>query len=374
MSDQVPTSVDAEVSERFDPARMRGEIIEAEHLARYRWVSPIAADRRVLDAGCGTAYGSMLLAEAGALEVVGVDLATGVLEEAREQMPATVVLEEGDVTSLAYEDASFDLVVCFEVIEHLEEPGRALDEFHRVLGPDGVLAVSSPNRDVYPPGNPHHVHEYTPPELERELARNFPFVRLERQHTWITSGVFDDARFEIGDDEDLGADVGIRKLVADEPGAELYTLALASRREPPSPAATLELATAVEVRKWDALWHEQDEVLGRQADLFVAHEQLFAEKAAEGSRLWDEVQELRRQLEATESELSRMPALDAQLQELIAINDELLALNHELQRRQETLEELQATAARYAVLVESRSWKLTGPLRHAGALARKLAR
>ena len=183
MSDQLlNTSADtSEVPERFDPATMKGEIIEAEHLARYRWVSPLVAGRRVLDAGCGTAYGSVLLADAGAVEVIGVDLASEVLDSARPDMPVTVALEEGDVTTLPYEDGRFDFVVCFEVIEHLDDPGRALDEFRRVLSPDGVLAVSSPNREVYPPGNPHHVHEYTPTELEQALARRFAFVRLERQ-------------------------------------------------------------------------------------------------------------------------------------------------------------------------------------------------
>ena len=59
-------------------------------------------------------------------------------------------------------DRSFDLVVCFEVIEHLEEPDAALRELERVVAADGVVLVSSPNRDVYEPGNPHHLHEYTP--------------------------------------------------------------------------------------------------------------------------------------------------------------------------------------------------------------------
>jgi ubiquinone/menaquinone biosynthesis C-methylase UbiE len=366
--------VTTEVPERFDPATMQGELLEAEHLARYRWAASLAKGHRVLDAGCGTAYGAAMLAAAGAELVVGVDLASDVLDGARARMPENVLLEVGDVTALAYEHGRFDMIVCFEVIEHLPEPARALDEFRRILGSRGFLAVSSPNRDVYPPGNPHHVREYTPSELEAELSSRFAFTALRRQHTWITSGVLDDEQFRRSDDASLGEDVRVRKLGADEPGAELYTIALAGQDELPDAGAALELTSAVELRRWDALWHEQSEVLTQQEELLSAHERIFAEHAAVGSQLQRELGLLRSQLAHTESQLARMPELDAQLRELLQTNDDLLALNRELQRRQRHLQELEATAARYTVLVGSSSWRLTGPLRRAAALLRGLAR
>jgi 2-polyprenyl-3-methyl-5-hydroxy-6-metoxy-1,4-benzoquinol methylase len=380
MSDQLlsGSAVASEVPERFDPATMHGEIIEAEHLARYRWAAPLAVGRRVLDAGCGVAYGTALLAAAGAVEVIGVDRESDVLDSARPQMPGNVRLETGNVSALHYEGGQFDLVVCFEVIEHLDDPGRALDELRRVLAPDGLLAVSSPNREVYPPGNPHHLHEYTPGELEQELAARFSFVRLSRQHTWITSGVLEDDQFSVGGDSDLGSGVSVRKLTADEPGAELYTIALAGRETPPQAAATFELATSVELRRWDALWQEQAQMLERQAkvleeqaDLLSAHEQVFAEHGADRAQSRHEIDQLRGQLARTEVKLARMPALDAQLRELLQVNDGLLQLNHELQLRQENLDGLVEMSERYTVLVESTSWKVTRPLRRVAALARK---
>src|SRR5438045_8289854 len=60
--------------ERFDPKLMHGRLIEAEHVGRYWWVSAFVQGKRVLDAGCGTAYGSTILARAGADEVVCVDI------------------------------------------------------------------------------------------------------------------------------------------------------------------------------------------------------------------------------------------------------------------------------------------------------------
>lgn len=118
---------------------MRGQLIEAEHLARYWWVARLASGRRVLDAGCGTAYGSEILAQAGADEVVGVDLDADVIEEARDSVSDSVSLLVGDAQELPLEDSSFDLVVCFELIEHVEEPGSILDELRRVVRPEESL-------------------------------------------------------------------------------------------------------------------------------------------------------------------------------------------------------------------------------------------
>src|SRR5262249_42781420 len=160
---------------------MRGYLIEAEHLARYKWAATIISGGRVLDAGCGVAYGTSMMARSGASQVIGVDIAEAVLDAVRPDMPDNVRLEAGDVRDLQYGDGTFDAVVCFECIEHLVDPGLALDEFARVLAPDGLLLVSSPNRDVHPPINPHHHHEFLPPELAAEVGSRFKSVRLVRQ-------------------------------------------------------------------------------------------------------------------------------------------------------------------------------------------------
>jgi hypothetical protein len=99
-----------------------------------------------------------------------------------------------------------------------------------------------------------------------------------------------------------------------------------------------------------------------------------ADQTAHLTWLREEIGELRRQLAKTESELAEVPALRAQLKELIEVNDELVQLNNELQHRQGDYDELVATAARYTVVVESTSWKLTRPLRRIGELIRKLGR
>ena len=337
-------------------------------------MSSLAASRRVLDAGCGTAYGSKLLAEAGATEVIGVDVAQDVLDAVRPNMPSSVILERADVTSLPYDPGRFDLIVCFEVLEHLQDVGLALDELRRVLAPGGLIAASTPNRDTYPPGNPHHVREFTPDEFETELQIRFANVRLERQHTWITSGVLDDLASRASDDMDLGDRLTVHKLAHNHPGSELYTIALAGDVDLPSLPSTFELVAPVELRKWNDLWREQDEILKRQADMLASQERVLAEDATYRAQWEHEVTELRNQLATAEADMSRGAKLETQIEELIKLNDDLIAYNDELIKRDEGLDELVAIAERYTVLVGSTSWRLTGPFRGLAQLVRKMRR
>jgi len=306
-------SADAEnhaaAPERFDPASMHGEMIEAEHLVRYAWASQFAPGARVLDAGCGVAYGSMMLADAGAAEVVGVDNDESVIAGLLSSSPARVSIEVGDVTHLSHEDARFDIVVCFEVIEHVADPERVLDELYRVLRPGGLLVISTPNRDVYTPGNPYHLREMTPHELHARLSERFGSVRLCRQHTWIASGVVDDETFATAGHRVLDG-VELRKIAGDEPGRETYTLALASDGELPPVRGSVSLTVDAELRRWSEMWHEQRQAIDQRDDVAAVRE-------AQLAALRVELDELRRQLVEGEYRLSRTAELELRVSELL---------------------------------------------------------
>ncbi len=138
-----------DADERFVPGTADGELIEVEHLARYWWATQLAAGRAVLDAGCGVGYGSGLLAGAGASTVVGVDVAPKAVEAAAAVAPANASFVTGDVHALPFDDDSFDLVVCFEVIEHVERQEAPSASWHAwdLRRPAGD---SSPNRERIP--------------------------------------------------------------------------------------------------------------------------------------------------------------------------------------------------------------------------------
>lgn len=131
---------------------MGDHLIEAEHFARYAWAAQFALGKRVLDAACGMAYGTAMLAAAGASETVGVDLDSEVIAKADAGAPPGTRFVVGDLRKLPFDDGEFDLVVCFEAIEHVTEPELVLDELSRILSHNGVLIVSTPNRNVYLPG------------------------------------------------------------------------------------------------------------------------------------------------------------------------------------------------------------------------------
>jgi ubiquinone/menaquinone biosynthesis C-methylase UbiE len=276
--------------ERFDPELLRDSLVEVEHLLRYHWAATAAAGRAVLDAGCGTGYGSLILSQAGASSCVGIDISEDAIARARESHSDETQFEVGDLTDLSLASKSFDLIACFETIEHVAESDqeRVVAELARVLRPDGLLLISSPNRGVYPEGNPHHLHELTAEELRELLSRHFAEVSLARQHNWITGAVLDDETFE-HEGAESGIDVGVRKLHAREAGQELYTLAVCGHGPIEVPQQQMLLAHGLEVRRWL-------EELERQA-------KEIDDKTATILRLGDELTETRRALSATEQQL-----------------------------------------------------------------------
>jgi ubiquinone/menaquinone biosynthesis C-methylase UbiE len=98
---------------------------------------------RLLDVGCGTGHHMASLRDRG-FEVAGVDGSAGMLEQARINNPGTEI-READVESIPFEDASFDFVVCIEVLRYLPNSGPCIREMARVLKPGGVcLATAAP--------------------------------------------------------------------------------------------------------------------------------------------------------------------------------------------------------------------------------------
>ncbi len=224
-------------------------LIRAEHEGRYRWATAAVAGKEVLDAGCGVGYGAKILTEAGAARVIGLDIAAEAVQDAIIRAGGVGEFVVGDLEQLPFMPCSFDVVVCFEVIEHVHRRELALDELRRVLRPEGVLIVSSPNRNVYLPGNPHHVHEYTPNELLAALTERFRHVALSRQHQWVASLITDDLGMQTrGSGVEIAASV--RKVAGVAPGEEVYTLAVAADGPLPVMPGTAVLTDAIDLRWW----------------------------------------------------------------------------------------------------------------------------
>jgi SAM-dependent methyltransferase/septal ring factor EnvC (AmiA/AmiB activator) len=171
-------------AERFEP-ELHGPLIAYEHLHRYALAAELLAGARVLDLASGSGHGSAMLRAAGA-DVTALDIDP---TSARRAAPA--VCASGD--RLPFADESFEAVVCFETIEHLDEPQALVAEIHRVLERGGVALLSTPDRSLYTDlvgnQNPYHVSELTREEFRDVLSEQFGHVAVYGQSVWAGSWI-----------------------------------------------------------------------------------------------------------------------------------------------------------------------------------------
>ncbi len=231
--------------ERFTPECVRE--IWYEHWHRYVFARRIAKGRRVLDAACGEGYGSALLADV-ATEVIGVDIDTESIAHARERYGAhaNVRFEPGDATRLDFPPGRFDLVVCFETLEHVQDQERMIAGFARVLADDGILIVSSPDRHAYSEvsgfRNEFHVRELYRDELLALLKPHFLSVDLFGQKLLFQSAIW--ALAPEGNEHGHEASTADRPSQAIAPNldyAPLYFVALCAKRALPEHMPALSL-------------------------------------------------------------------------------------------------------------------------------------
>ncbi len=361
-----------EDGERFLPW-MADPVVNYEHLHRYRAVADLVAGRRVVDLASGEGYGSALLSERAA-SVVGVELDHAAASHAARTYRAPQLrFVEGSVAQVPLRGQRFDVVVCFEALEHVQEQDELCAEAARLLVPGGLFVVSTPNREVYTEAtgfqNPFHVKELDRSEFATLLRRHFAHVRLLGQRVYPVSAIFPL-------DEPVS---GAREyVIAREPGAAAFRNADASRKEARYFLGVASSGPIVEA-------------LGLETFLVDASEQLFEEqRRAEGA-----VAELRRHLATREAQVVEVErelqglaghigtlerdvaARDAQIRELhrqLSVAGETIrALEAALEETRTTLEaRVQALEATQRAMESTRTWRLHLRLERVRARARRL--
>jgi SAM-dependent methyltransferase len=149
-------------------------------VARYAAVCRrIAPGQRILDLGCGDGY-LMSLLSPQAKSVTGIDPEPTAVALANERLQergncSAVV---GSCYQIGFPDRSFDAVVLADMIEHLEDDDRCLQEAARVVARDGTVIVTTPRRRPDRPLGRDHVREYTAQELSELMRRRFADVTV----------------------------------------------------------------------------------------------------------------------------------------------------------------------------------------------------
>jgi SAM-dependent methyltransferase len=188
------------------------------HEVVYRWCADKYAGQDVLEAGCGEGYGADLIAST-ARRVVAVDYDAATIAHVGTRYPRVQVLA-ANLAAVPMPDASVDVVVNFQVIEHLWDQPQFITECLRLLRPGGLLLMSTPNRITFTPGsdtplNPFHTRELNAAEL-RQLLEDGGFT-VDGMY-----GVFHGPRLAAMDARHGGSiiDAQIARAVADAPWPE----------------------------------------------------------------------------------------------------------------------------------------------------------
>ena len=166
-----------------------------EHIHRYLLAQRYAAGKKVLDLACGEGYGSYFLSQT-AKSVLGVDISTESVTHAQETYKRpNLAFCTGSIIAVPPEAGNaFDVIVCFEALEHIAEQDELLAEVKRLLTPGGMFIVSTPNKPVYSEQgtrqNPYHVKELDFSEFEVLLRQSFEHLTFYGQKTYAASKIF----------------------------------------------------------------------------------------------------------------------------------------------------------------------------------------
>jgi SAM-dependent methyltransferase len=296
--------------ERFTPECAGG--IWYEHWHRYVLASAWVTGKDVLDAACGEGYGSAFLAS-HARNVIGIDVsAEATAHAASRYMRHNLRFQSASVTRLPLADASVDVVVSFETIEHLQDQEAMLAEFRRVLRPEGFLLLSAPNRPEYSTGqnyrNEFHVREHDRAELDALLAREFPCRRWQGQRL-----MFQSVNWPLNADSSAVHPLRMARdqTITQEPPAPMYFLVAAAATEASLPdfsRTTLFSDADLSVMKqYDSLmswqWEARDRLHKLEVELSESqrlHSEALELKASERQVLQDEIRKLSDQLAVLE--------------------------------------------------------------------------
>lgn len=184
--------------ERMVPEENDRQQLFYEHLNRYKFASTLVKEKEVLDLACGVGYGCEILKDAGAKSVTGLDLSKDAIDYAkRKYSQPGVKFVRGDAIASDLQSNKFDVVSCFEFIEHIDEQDKALKEIKRILKDNGILFISTPNKLTYHEDNKFHKKELNFKQFKMLLKKYFKNIQIYGQFFWFGNFIMNENKSTI---------------------------------------------------------------------------------------------------------------------------------------------------------------------------------
>lgn len=170
-------------TERIVPEREPKGFV-ANHSARYHFAGQYCVNKKVLEIGSGAGYGAFFLSKQ-AESVVGIDISAEAVAYANNKYQNdNLIFIEMNAEEVAFENEEFDVICCFEAIEHFDHPEKHLSRVVNLLADDGIYFVSTPNCKKTKSGskNPYHKWEFDRVGFESLLREHFDEVEILGQY------------------------------------------------------------------------------------------------------------------------------------------------------------------------------------------------
>ena len=135
-------------------------------------------NNHILEIGCGEGRGVDFFTIEG-VTYTGIDKNPTIINHLKAEHPDLNFYQMVIPPLKGLEENAFDLIVCFQVIEHIKDDGYLVREIHRVLKPGGRALITTPNRLKSLTRNPWHIREYKANQLRELLESVFPKVEMQ---------------------------------------------------------------------------------------------------------------------------------------------------------------------------------------------------
>ena len=353
--------------ERYVP-QVGGEI-RLEHVHRYLWAAQFGRGKRILDIACGEGYGSEILAHSAA-HVIGVDLSQDVIANASHKY-LTKKLEflVGSCDRIPVPNGTVDLAVSFETIEHHNRHKEMMREIKRVLRPEGILIISSPDKYIYSDvpayNNEFHVKELYAREFEALIKEYFTNLQMFGQRVVYGSIIAaeEGAGFVSFDSDQTSplATGGIERAI--------FSVAIASDEPLPATFSSINEQDILQSRAYQDL---HSKFVKREREEGLRESDLMERLQCQATQFGETVMRLVEKLHFQSAELwRRSEELRRRSKELKSQSVQSAARIRELETEVEHFKITRFEAKRECHRVKtSLSWRLTWPLRMIGDVGR----